>query len=281
VAATQSSAGMRLYVDGQLIGTNANTVAETTTGYWRIGFDGLIGWWQEPTSYYFAGSMSDAAVYHTARTATDVFTHYIAGISTVSLPTPTNFTGTPADTSVALTWSDVAGETGYSLEKSTDNATWGTPVTVAANATSYTFTSLSSVTQYYFRIRATGTGGGVSAYATTNAKWNATNYSIPDNNSTGIYSDIAVVHSGNAPTNLAVRVDITHTYKGDLIVDLIAPDGTVYNLHNRTGSGTNDIHQTYTVNASSELDTGTWRLRVRDLASQDTGTLTAWGMVGF
>ena len=36
--------------------------------------------------------------------------------------------------------------------------------------------------------------------------------------------------SGNAPATLAVDVDIKHTYRGDLVVDLIAPDGTAYHL---------------------------------------------------
>ncbi|WP_207653475.1 PKD domain-containing protein, partial [Faecalibacterium prausnitzii] len=79
---------------------------------------------------------------------------------------------------------------------------------------------------------ATVTGGasGVQTYS------NTTDVNIPDNNATGVTSSIAVSgRSGNAPSNAQVAVDIVHTYQGDLIVDLIAPDGSVYNLHNRTG----------------------------------------------
>jgi len=41
---TQSSAGMRLYIDGVQVGTNTNTVAETQNGWWRAGCGNLSGW---------------------------------------------------------------------------------------------------------------------------------------------------------------------------------------------------------------------------------------------
>ena len=60
-----------------------------------------------------------------------------------------------------------------------------------------------------------------------------------------------------------MAVSIVHTYIGDLKVDLVAPDGSVYVLHNRTGGSTDNINTTYTVNLSSEAANGTWRLRVQ------------------
>ena len=41
---TQSSAGMRLYIDGVQVGSNTNTVAETQNGWWRAGCGNLSGW---------------------------------------------------------------------------------------------------------------------------------------------------------------------------------------------------------------------------------------------
>jgi hypothetical protein len=41
---TQSSAGMRLYIDGVQVGSNGNTVAETQAGWWRAGCGNLSGW---------------------------------------------------------------------------------------------------------------------------------------------------------------------------------------------------------------------------------------------
>ena len=69
-----------------------------------------------------------------------------------------------------------------------------------------------------------------------------------------------------------------HTYKGDLIVDLIAPDGSVYNVHNRSGGSADNIVTTYTVNLSSEALNGNWSLRARDRASVDTGYINSWSI---
>jgi aminopeptidase S len=106
---------------------------------------------------------------------------------------------------------------------------------------------------------------------------NPTDVAIPDQST--VESSISVTGvSGNAPAALQVGVNITHTYIGDLVVDLLAPDGTAYNVHNRSGGSTDNIATTYTVNASSEVANGTWRLRVRDAAAQDTGTITSWSL---
>ncbi|MFD3681428.1 S8 family serine peptidase [Streptomyces sp. NPDC058613] len=84
--------------------------------------------------------------------------------------------------------------------------------------------------------------------------------------------------TGNAPATLKVGVNVVHTYIGDLKVDLVAPDGTVYTVHNRSGGSTDNINQTYTVNASSEVANGTWKLRVNDNAGGDTGKIDAWSL---
>ncbi|WP_411074786.1 S8 family serine peptidase [Streptomyces sp. cmx-4-7] len=106
---------------------------------------------------------------------------------------------------------------------------------------------------------------------------NPTDVTVPDN--TTVESPITVSGvTGNAPATLKVGVDVKHTYIGDLKVDLVAPDGSVYTLHNRTGSGTDNILQTYTVNASSEVANGVWKLRVNDNATQDAGKIDAWNL---
>jgi serine protease len=106
---------------------------------------------------------------------------------------------------------------------------------------------------------------------------NLTDFAILDN--TTINSPIVVSgRAGNAPATLAVAVRIIHTYQGDLKVDLVAPDGSLYNIHNRTGAGTDNIIKTVTINASSEVANGTWNLRVNDNANVDTGTLDSWSM---
>ncbi|MFF1308825.1 M4 family metallopeptidase [Streptomyces sp. NPDC058307] len=115
-----------------------------------------------------------------------------------------------------------------------------------------------------------GGGGGTSFESTTDV-------SIPDNGA-AVNSPITVSgRTGNAPSNLAVAVDIVHTYIGDLRVQLIAPDGTAYTLKAYgTGGSTDNLNTTYTVNASSEVANGTWNLRVQDNAAQDTGYINGW-----
>ncbi|BBC32830.1 Transglutaminase-activating metalloprotease [Streptomyces graminofaciens] len=116
-----------------------------------------------------------------------------------------------------------------------------------------------------------GGGGGGTSFE------NATDVSIPDNGA-AVNSSITVTgRTGNAPSNLAVAVNIVHTYIGDLQVQLIAPDGTAYTLKAYgTGGSTDNINTTYTVNASSEVANGTWQLRVQDNAAQDTGYINSW-----
>ncbi|MFE9364029.1 M28 family metallopeptidase [Streptomyces sp. NPDC006978] len=108
---------------------------------------------------------------------------------------------------------------------------------------------------------------------------NAADVAVPDNGA-AVTSPVSVTgRTGNAPSALKVAVDIKHTYRGDLVVDLLAPDGTAYRLKNSSGSDSADnVIATYTVNASSETANGTWKLQVRDVAAQDTGYIDSWGL---
>jgi len=98
--------------------------------------------------------------------------------------------------------------------------------------------------------------------------------------------DLATVESpvtasgctGNASAASQVPVNIVHTYRGDLVVSLVAPDGTVYTLLNRSGGSADNVNQTFTVNLSSEARNGVWRLRVRDAASADVGYINSWSL---
>ena len=106
---------------------------------------------------------------------------------------------------------------------------------------------------------------------------NGTDVAITDNAT--VESSIVVSgRSGNAPASTPIAVNILHTYKSDLKVDLVAPDGSVYNLHNRTGGSADNIIQTYTKNLSSEALNGTWKLRVNDNAKGDTGKIDSWSI---
>ncbi|MEV7078280.1 S8 family serine peptidase [Streptomyces sp. NPDC093516] len=115
--------------------------------------------------------------------------------------------------------------------------------------------------------------GGTSTGTTFTS---TTAVAIPDNGA-AIESPISVTgRSGNAPSALQVGVDITHTYRGDLVIDLVAPDGSTYRLKSAASDSADNVNTTYTVNASAEVANGTWKLRVQDTAAQDTGTLNSW-----
>ncbi|MFZ5635760.1 MAG: proprotein convertase P-domain-containing protein [Pseudomonadota bacterium] len=151
------------------------------------------------------------------------------------------------------------------------------------NAETCTFAAPSAGT-YYVRLKAYSTFSGVTltgSYSTggggTQTYTNTTDYTISDNAT--VNSPITVSgRTGNAGSAVPVAVNIVHTYKGDLKVDLVAPDGSVYVLHNRTGGSADNIVTTFTVNLSTEALNGTWNLRVNDNAGGDTGYINSWSI---
>jgi hypothetical protein len=79
VEGTVSSAGVSLYVDGQLVASNPKlTAPQTYNGYWRVG-DESTGGWTAHANNYFTGTIADAAVYPTALSARRIAAHFVAG----------------------------------------------------------------------------------------------------------------------------------------------------------------------------------------------------------
>ena len=77
-----------------------------------------------------------------------------------SLDAPTGLAiGARTSSSIALSWTDVAGETGYSIERSSDGVNFVEVGTTSANVTTYNATGLSPAQQYFFRIRARNAAG--------------------------------------------------------------------------------------------------------------------------
>ncbi|BCL23113.1 M4 family metallopeptidase [Streptomyces tuirus] len=119
--------------------------------------------------------------------------------------------------------------------------------------------------------RSGGGGGGGTSFE------NTADVAIPDRGAAVTSSVTVSGRTGNAPSNLQVAVNIVHTYIGDLKVELVAPDGTAYTLKGYgTGGSADNINTTYTVNASSEVANGVWKLRVQDNAAIDTGYINSW-----
>ncbi|MEV7113002.1 M4 family metallopeptidase [Streptomyces anulatus] len=106
---------------------------------------------------------------------------------------------------------------------------------------------------------------------------NTTAVTIPDAGAAVTSSVTVSGVTGNAPSTLKADVNITHTWRGDLVVDLVAPDGTAYRLKNSSsGDSADNVVETYTVNASSEVANGVWKLKVQDVARQDTGRINSF-----
>ncbi|MEU6207195.1 S8 family peptidase [Micromonospora musae] len=139
------------------------------------------------------------------------------------------------------------------------------PITITGTGASATRTATYTLT-------VTGTGGGCSGT-------NGTDVAIPDTGAT-VASSIVISGCGrNASASSQVPVNIVHTFRGDLVIDLVAPDGSSYRLKNSSFfDGVDNVNTTYTVNLSSEAANGTWQLRVRDVYSGDTGYINTWSL---
>jgi subtilisin-like proprotein convertase family protein len=150
----------------------------------------------------------------------------------------------------------------------------------------------------------TGAPGAVQTNSSTQVP-----LTIPDNSATGVSSSLFVAQRGRVK-DLNVTIPspgIVHTSVGDLVVDLIGPDGTTVRLLDHPGGpdngGDNVAGTTFDDDAAQNISEGTapyagtfrpqndqlsrfngksrrgtWTLRVRDLGSGDVGKLQAWGV---
>jgi subtilisin-like proprotein convertase family protein len=101
------------------------------------------------------------------------------------------------------------------------------------------------------------------------------NLAIPDNDTAGIASTITVPDERTVGT-LTVRVDITHSYVGDLVAEL-EHAGRVVTLQNQQGGSARNLVKDFTLadfNGASAK--GSWTLLVSDRAAADSGTLNGW-----
>ena len=106
---------------------------------------------------------------------------------------------------------------------------------------------------------------------------NGTNVAIPDSPGPAVTSQITIAGCAHSPSTAAqVEVHIVHPFRGDLVIDLLAPDSTAYRLKSRDADSGDNIDTTYVVNLSSEAANGNWRLRVRDRRAGNVGTLDSW-----
>lgn len=120
------------------------------------------------------------------------------------------------------------------------------------------------------------------------AKSETADVSIPDNNTSGLTRSLTIENiKAKVSKNFNLQINIQHPYRGDLKVVLVSPAGTQVVLHDRSGSGADNLTGTYPLDLSpkesldkivGEALQGTWKLIVSDGASNDTGSLVSWGI---
>ncbi|MCX4774604.1 LamG-like jellyroll fold domain-containing protein [Streptomyces sp. NBC_01285] len=112
--ATQGPSGMRLYVDGASVGSNATAGNRSYNGYWRVGGDAMAnGWPNRPTSTYFAGQVDETAIYPSALSAAQVAAHHDLA-DTPPGPGDTTLTLTPTEDAYV---NSVAANTTYNNDQ--------------------------------------------------------------------------------------------------------------------------------------------------------------------
>lgn len=108
---------------------------------------------------------------------------------------------------------------------------------------------------------------------------NTNNVTISSGAPSTVNSVINVPRTGNSGS-ITIRADIKHTWRGDLQVRIIAPNGASGTVHARTNSNDSgdNLLLNRTFNAGSIQSNGTWRLEVRDFANQDGGFIDSWSI---
>jgi hypothetical protein len=135
-------------------------VQEDVTAYTDVGLDAAT------TYFYRVSAMTEDG----AAPPSDV----VSATTPIAVPSATDVTAVATLDTIALTWTDVADETGYRVERSLDGTTdWVELATTGQDVTTYVNATLSSGTTYYYRIIATNAGGDSApsnvASATTEA----------------------------------------------------------------------------------------------------------------
>jgi hypothetical protein len=218
VVATQGPSGMRLYVDNQLVGSNAVSANQPYSGYWRVGGDNLAAWPDQPTSAYFAGVIDEVAIYDGALSAAQVDAHYLAsGRSGPDAVAPSTAITAPADgatvstgtVSVTATASDNVAVTAVDLQVD------GTTVATSATAP-YTFTWSATAGPHTLRTVAHDAAGNTATSAEVHVTAVAPDTTAP----TAAITSPADGASVYGPTTVtATAADNTGVTSVDLTVD--------------------------------------------------------------
>ena len=131
------------------------------------------------------------------------------------------------------------------------------------------------------------------AYCATESIATETDYTIdallPFDENTPVTSELEITDEFTIEQDgIQVPVNITHTWRGDVVVDLSSPAGTTVRLKETVGTdGDDDVIETYPITAlpaeslsafEGQSTLGTWVLDVSDTQLEDSGQLESWGV---
>lgn len=204
-----------------------------------------------------------------------------------------------------LMWSTVASATDYDIEIATDQAFSNIIESGTTSNTSYTLTtSLSSFTDYYWRVKGRSTCDGAwssSFHFKTIAcvNFSGSSFSIPNS---GTNTDTYSVTETGTIKDVDIDLSGTHTYINDLTFNLIHPDNTSVELFSNICSSEDDFNVSFDDQASltyaslpcpptsglryqpsgnlsafnNKSMTGNWTLEVIDSYTGDSGQVSTW-----
>ncbi|MGJ8548203.1 zinc-dependent metalloprotease [Winogradskyella wichelsiae] len=254
-------------------------------------------------NYAFTIEATSGSIIKTIDLEFDVFT---SSFSPLNLLTPTNGSADVFAGSAVFTWEADVNATSYEIDIATDSEFTDVIVNSVIDSPTYAISTLSLMTSYFWRVRGVNecAFGDFSVSNFTTSSVDCALYSsldTPINISAAgnvTYTSILNIAEEGVITDVAVLINISHTYTNDLDISLTSPSGTVIELSSDNGGNgdnyTNTIFDSEAsasiVNASApftasflpeddlsllygEPSAGNWVLTVVDDAAQDGGSI--------
>ncbi|MEP7265609.1 MAG: M4 family metallopeptidase, partial [Bacteroidota bacterium] len=221
-----------------------------------------------------------------------------SGGITYSWTGPNSFTSSIANPTIPNAAAINAGS--YQCVVTDANGCAGTPTVIVILNNSPTVNAGSDITtcnNAIVNLNATATTNGAGG----NSGVNTTPLAIPDSPAPAVFSSINISGATVATAVTSVIIDsLIHTWDGDLVISLVAPNGSTIVLSgNNGGSGDNYVGTTFSSSAVNAIAAGvapftgnflpqqsfsnltgtangTWQLKIQDVAGADVGSLYKW-----